>query len=166
MKLASQLTSSAGIDQLLAKVLSHMEDGSGMERPIVSMSSLLDQLQPSVLPLLPQQADFFPKAERLELSHACVKGVVNVNTHGDSSAALQAKKRSTSENFDKLSLYPAVSMINHSNDPNGVLLPLFKEGEMIGMAVSARRPIPKSAELTLAYLDDPQAVKAKWGIEG
>ena len=32
--------------------------------------------------------------------------------------------------------YPAVSMINHSKNPNGVLLPLFKEGELVGLAVS------------------------------
>ena len=98
--------------------------------------------------------------------------MVDVNTHGGSTANTQnflSRKAPEQDSSSLLAgdtnLYPAVSMINHSGDPTGVLLPLFKDGELIGMAVSARKYIPKTAELTLAYLDDPEHVKAKWGIE-
>ena len=58
----------------------------GKERPTASLSSLLDGLQSCVLPLLRQHSDFFPKAERLELSHSYVRGIVSVNIHGGSTA--------------------------------------------------------------------------------
>ena len=162
----------ASKDQLLAKVLSNLEDGTGVERPVPSFHSFLDSLQASVLPLLLQQAEFFSATERLELSYARIHGVVNVNVHGDSKESMrnwQAGKSQANSRANRLfggstALYPAVSMINHSNEPNCVLLPFFNEDEPKGMAVSARRHISRGEELTLAYLDDPEAVKAKWGI--
>eukprot|EP00438_Fugacium_kawagutii_P011268 Skav224332 [mRNA] locus=scaffold1353:224147:224725:- [translate_table: standard] len=175
VKLTSQLTSMASKDQVLAKVLFDLEDGTKVEKPLRSLPSFLDGLQASVLPFLLQQTDFFPAAERLELSSARIRGVVSVNTHGHSKENI-GKFRSHNvgdgmeTKFSKLSggstgLYPAVSMINHSNNPNCVLLPFFHdEGKCQGMAVSAMRSISKGEELTLAYLDNPEAVKAKWGI--
>lgn len=165
----------ASKDQVLAKVLFNLEDGTKVEKPLRSLPSFLDGLQNSVLPFLLQQTDFFPGAERLELSYARIRGVVDVNTHGDSKESLDKfqsgtpgdgmETKSTKLFGGSTGLYPAVSMINHSNNPNCVLLSFFHDGgKPQGMAVSARRGISKGEELTLAYLDDPEAVKAKWGI--
>ncbi|CAJ1351164.1 unnamed protein product [Effrenium voratum] len=109
--------------------------------------------------------------KRLELSSECVKGVVEVNAHGDKKTLKSGVPRdSHTEAGDLLlgsttALYPGISMINHSSDPNCVLLPIYRQRELLGLAVAAFRSIKQGGELTEAYIDDA-AVQRKWGTRG
>ena len=120
VKLAAQISSAASKDMLLARTVSCLDDGLGKDRQVVGFNILLDQLQPVVLPFLLQQPEFFPEKERLEISHASVQGVVSVNCHGSNS-------KSTFESSGT-SLYPAISLINHSSSPNCALIPITPSG--------------------------------------
>ena len=169
VKLAAQISSAASKDMLLARTVSCLDDGLGKDRQVVGFNILLDQLQPVVLPFLLQQPEFFPEKERLEISHASVQGVVSVNCHGSNS-------KSTFESSGT-SLYPAISLINHSSSPNCALIPITPSGAKnnrasgasqedvpVALMVGANRDLPQGTELTLCYIDDADAVKRKWNI--
>ena len=169
VKLAAQISSAASKDMLLARTVSCLDDGLGKDRQVVGFNRLLDQLQPVVLPFLLQQPEFFPEKERLEISHASVQGVVSVNCHGSNSKSTFA--------FLGISLYPAISLINHSSSPNCALIPITPNGAKnnrasgasqedvpVALMVGANRDLRQGTELTLCYIDDADAVKRKWNI--
>ena len=177
LKLAAQISSTASKDMLLARTVSCLDDGLGKDRQVVGFNMLLDQLQPVVLPFLLQQPEFFPEKERLEISHASVQGVVSVNCHGSNSESTFDSRLGSSGT----SLYPAISMINHSSSPNCALIPITPSGARnnrisgssgasgqedvpVALIVSADRDLRKGTELTLCYIDDADAVKRSWNI--
>ena len=173
VKLASQISSAASKDMLLARTVSCLDDGLGKDRQVVGFNMLLDQLQPVVLPFLLQQPEFFPEKERLEISHASVQGVVSVNCHGSNSERTFKSRLNSSGT----SLYPAISLINHSSSPNCALIPITpsdrvsgssgasgQEDVPVALIVGANRDLRQGTELTLCYINDADAVKRKWNI--
>lgn len=174
VKLKSQLTSAASVDVPLARTLAMLDDGTGKSNALMPLGDFLNQLNAAVLPLLLQRPQFFPASERTELSHQRICGVVDVNCHGCTDSSLSFKgapeadqkmKRMTKLEGGTTSLFPAISMVNHSRSPNCVLLPMRYKGNVVAMAVAARQRLLPHEELTLVYLDDPEAVKKKWGID-
>mmetsp|Transcript_16946 Transcript_16946/g.59232 ORF Transcript_16946/g.59232 Transcript_16946/m.59232 type:complete len:854 (+) Transcript_16946:85-2646(+) len=179
VKLKAQLTSAVCTDALLAASVAALSDGSDEVRPVVPIATLMNRLSERVLPLLLQHPQFLSEEERIELSHERVSRVVDINCHGESRASIQALE---SEDFDEMKcqlkqsdksskllggstdLYPAISLMNHARVPTCVLFPFAKDGSVLAMAVVAGRMMPSGTELTVSYLDDPDAVKKKWGI--
>eukprot|EP00927_Polykrikos_kofoidii_P065183 TRINITY_DN60971_c0_g1_i1.p1 TRINITY_DN60971_c0_g1~~TRINITY_DN60971_c0_g1_i1.p1 ORF type:complete len:531 (+),score=64.86 TRINITY_DN60971_c0_g1_i1:242-1834(+) len=172
-QLKSGLAVAVGDDALLASTLDALGDSNGE----VSLEQLLDQLSTRVLPLLLQRPEFVPAAERIKLDQKRVSAIINVNSHGwslegsallesgDIGAVLLKGIPDTALDEDTVELYPAISLINHANEPNCLLLPLAREEQIRAMVVIARFALPAATELTISYSSDPVELKRKWGIE-
>lgn len=160
LKLKAQLTAAATTDALLASVLVSLDDGSGRANLLVPLEELLVRLSPAVLPLLLQQPRFLPPSERIEVGHARICGIVDTNSHGGVTSAEWNKVRGS-----RTSLFPAISLFNHAHDPDCTLVRINEDSGVLTIAVTALRPIPEGAELTVSYTDDKHALKTHWGIE-
>jgi len=152
-----------------------LEDGTGKANAETPLRNLLNKLNAAVLPLLLQQPHFFPAFERTKPSHerscalvdanfrSCADGPLGFSASGkneNASAADQNTKTLEREPEEgTASLFPAISMINHSRSPNCKLLPMTHRGSVVAVAVAARRRLLPLDEVTLACWDDPEAVK-------
>jgi len=173
IQLKAQLTKAAATDALLSSALSVLEDNSGIEKPLVPWGRLLNNLNGHVLPLLSQHPRFFPQSEHMELSHTQISSMASVNSFGSQelcnmlAEALRANKvvpKDPKELVDSTDLYPAISLFNHSSQPNCSLLPIFEAGQKTAMVLLAAVEIPPDTELTICYHHDPDTVKRKWHI--
>lgn len=135
--------------------------------PLVQhLPDMLQTLSPLVLPLLPQLWQYFPSREHLQISGDRAARIVSVNCFNDVEEQVQDKSKESGT-----TLYPLISLINHSGSPNVHFLPrnyqATEEAQGIGRAPAilvAARAISPGDELQICYTEDKKALSTKWGI--
>lgn len=134
-------------DVLAAEALAHLSCDGMSEKPLVDLESLMFRLSPRVLPLLPQQPEYFPQSERVAPSAVRVSRVDEMNS-------FLAKG-----NGGQYLCLPA-SMFNHDNKPNVGKGKARDHGPII---YAATRNIQKGEELTMTYSEGRNVEGANWG---
>jgi len=144
-------------DQLLSERMSYLYDGT-TPPPLVKLQDLLNSVGVANAPLLlPPRPDFF-SSKCPPLTANQIRSILSINSFGsvDPTASHQqslAKKESL--------IYSAVSMFNHSFEPNCLIVPYSGSSR----AVVTCRAVKEGEELTISYHKDPNVLKEKWGIK-
>lgn len=174
----------AARDPLLASAVGALDDNDDVnsrsaetgaarpprQLPLAPLHTFQQLLSVRFLPLLPQWAEYFPAHERGAPSAPFIERVCSVNAHGDD--------RQGPLGMTWSSLFPLVSLFNHSAQPSCELLPQEavlanrEAGSQSGgaraaggfLAVLTKRAVRRGEELTLRYHDDAEVVSRKWGI--
>jgi hypothetical protein len=172
--LVAQLSFLANEDSRIAQALSSLDactqsrSRSSLHQEadrleLVHLPDMLQTLSPLVLPLLPQLYQYVSPGEQVQLPPDRVQRICSVNAHG------------LSGNDDNIlegtsTIYPLVSLMNHSSSPNCQMLPAskyFVHDDALGGApvmVVAVQPIRAGDELTICYHEDERVLRDKWGI--
>lgn len=95
------------------------------------------------------------EGERVDLTSTQVDGICSKNTHGSNDGKSISKDAYTS-------LFPAISMFNHSEDPTCVYV--VRETSSNVMMVTTRKPVQAGDELTVRYHPDEAKVRKTWGF--
>ena len=143
---------------LLSNIVNRLFDGVNA-KPLSPFGDLLPHIS-STSPLLPSHHEYMD-TKPITISPAHVEGLLRTNSHGSTSDG----KLWTSEEYS--SLYPAISMFNHSKDPTcGFIVPNKAEDEKARCSILATtRPVKAGEELTVCYHLDEAKAKANWGFE-
>ncbi len=143
-------------NQLLAQRIDNLYDGHA-SRPLLSVKDLLTTIGVANSPLLlPPWPEFFVnKAPALAAER--VRNIMSTNSFGgfDEEELLngQVTKKETL-------LYAAISMLNHSFNPNCVIQSYSGSSR----AIVTCKTVKKGDELCIRYHSDPEVMKRKWGI--
>jgi tetratricopeptide (TPR) repeat protein len=143
-------------DQLLSERISNLYDGTA-PRPLVDIQDLLNSIGVANAPLLlPPRPEFFlSKSQTLTAER--VRNILDINSFG---SVDPTKPSHPSSSKKETLVYSAVSMFNHSFDPNCLILGHGGSSR----AVVTTRAVENGEELTISYHSDPDVLKQKWGI--
>ena len=135
-------------EAVLSRIVDCLFDGTNT-RPLTSLDDLMPQIS-STPALLPTHHDFFPGEERVSFNSDRIGAIVSTNSHGNGS------------NFEFMNgsdsaLYPALSMFNHSANPNCIL---DVSGTCAKVIVKAN--VKACDELLICYHPDESVVRRKW----
>lgn len=143
-------------DRVLEQILNRLSGGAGdKSMDLVPLTDLLVNLD-MFLFLLPTHREYTRKSTPgSELSKARIDSILETNIHGHSLTDGDEKTCSSQ-------LYPAVSMMNHSSDPNCS----FVKNALQGLAiVTTTRCVAAGEEVCMLYHENTKHLKTKWGIE-
>lgn len=177
VKLRSKVMHVAAREPLVAATLLGLDDNHPLAAPrrkvpLVELRHMQQLLSEQVLPLLPSTIEYFPAAEKVEVSAPFVDRVCDVNCHGRDVEMAQFHS----------SLFPVASLMNHSDHFNCMFhcfsgpgawgVPKTKgspgnvqsEAEVEVILVWTCRAVVAGEELTVQYHEDKKVVKGKWGI--
>lgn len=139
-------------ETVLSKIVDCLFDGTNM-RPLTSLDDLMPNLSLSP-PFLPTHQDYHPGVKKVEFNSDRIGAIVSTNSHGNISdirSSFDITKGSDA------SLYPAVSMFNHSARPNCVL-----DASSDCAKVIVKAKVKAGEELTICYHPDEDVVRRNW----
>jgi hypothetical protein len=144
-------------EALLTNILDKLSDGVN-PKPLVPFMELVPHILSTPL-LLPSHHEYMD-GKRTTLTSTQVQGLISTNSFGSNVERDECKNET-----EHTSLYPAISMFNHSKDPTCASA-FFgkKEFEQTTILVT-RKPVQAGEELTLSYHPVDAVVRAGWGIE-
>jgi len=140
-------------ETVLSNIVDCLFDGTNT-RPLTCLDDLMPNLSLSP-PFLPTHQDYHPGAKKVEFNSDRIGAIVSTNSHGN--------RFDLGSNFDvtkgsDASLYPGVSMFNHSASPNCVL----GGGSSDCAKVIIKANVKAGEELTICYHPDEDVVRRNW----
>lgn len=167
----------------LRRRLETLSDGSGRTLDLPPIDALLQHLDLRCAPpFVPPEAGYVGGADlpvrRFNVARA--EAILDINCHGGELQGLK-KPRNIAEltrymtespksdfpegklRLENTVLYPAVALLNHSSDPNTLLIPIGPDGVSM-TAVFASRELAPGEEITISYSKNPEVLRGKWGI--
>lgn len=174
---AQRLSRACASDVALTRRLQLLQ-GAGADSPrLVPVQRLLQNLDLGcVPPLLPASIQFIGVGAGIDVVSA--QRILNLNCHGNAQGAssilrngsrvkdlLSGLKDSLSDGLRAChtALYPAVSLLNHDDNPNTIMIPVGSGAADI-VAIVAAQDIPDGEELCTSYTSDKESLRRKWGI--
>lgn len=177
-KAAQLLVRDAVEDATVRRRLELLHTGSG-QCNLVPMDRLLHHLDMNCIPpFLPTSVHYAGGilSDGIDIRRA--EQILDLNCHGSSTCRpcdfddftrLFPEISNEAERNCTTSLFPAVAMLNHSSNPNSMLVPASSvTAGMIGInvttAVVAAVEIGEGEEITISYTSNKETLQQKWGI--
>mmetsp|Transcript_27043 Transcript_27043/g.57962 ORF Transcript_27043/g.57962 Transcript_27043/m.57962 type:complete len:767 (+) Transcript_27043:44-2344(+) len=135
-------------EAVLSKIVDCLYDGDN-QPPVTALEDLVPNLG-SCQALLPSHHAYV--LDRVDLTAHRIESILSFNSHGGSNGL-------SSDSLRRSDLFPAISMFNHSNEPN------CSWEDVGGCAIIwVSEDIAIGSELTLRYHEDKKVLKKQWGI--
>jgi len=148
--LCDAITCRAHREGLLSNIVDKLYDGLN-EKPLTRFMQLVPNLCSTQI-LLPSYHDHMLGTESVDLTSKQVQDVVTTNCFG-----------SIGNGFGMTKLYPAISMFNHSKDPNCIFYHHPKSKGNVQILVTTK-DVRAMEELTICYHPDENYAKENWNF--
>lgn len=137
---------------VLSKIVDCLYDGTN-KRPVTPMEQLIPNIALCPI-LLPSHHEYLSEG-KIQLTAERVQAIHDTNAHGTGGLSVKSIEKGLTS-----SLYPALSMFNHSSSPTCV----FDEKVDDYAAIVMVTRVKAGGELTMRYHLDEDVARRAWGI--